>query len=152
MTYRTGSLPSSRISDSSSFAVRRALELYAPASPRSLVITRIAARRGSARSVSSGWSLVELEASADSARVSSLVYGSAACTRCCALAMREVATSSIALVICLVWLTARIRRRRMRRVPAIASALGGRGRSRLPVAGDLLLADLAGLHRLDLRL
>ena len=57
----------------------------------------------------------------DSARVSSLVYGSEASTRCCALAMRDVATSSIALVICLVWVTARIRRRRTRRVPAMAS-------------------------------
>ena len=73
MTYRTGSLPSSRSSASSSFAVRSALELYAPASPRSLVMTRIAARRGFCRWVSSGWSVVEFDASADSARVSSLV-------------------------------------------------------------------------------
>ena len=73
ITYRTGSLPSSRSSDSSPFAVRSALELYAPASPRSLVMTRIAARRGLARSTSSGWSVFELDASADSARVSSLV-------------------------------------------------------------------------------
>jgi hypothetical protein len=52
-----------------------------------------------------------LEASDDSTRVISFAYGFDASTRCCAFAIREVATISIALVIFFVDWTVRILRR-----------------------------------------
>ena len=55
-----------------------------------------------------------LDASAVSTPVIASAYGSDAATRSCALAMRLVATSSIALVIFFVDLVVRIRRRRTR--------------------------------------
>ena len=74
--------------------------------PRSLVMTRTAARFGFGRSVSSGWSSV-LDSLASSQRtlVISSAYGFAAATLACALVIREVAISSCALVIFLVELT-----------------------------------------------
>jgi hypothetical protein len=49
--------------------------------------------------VSNGWSTLALDASAVSTPVMAWAYGRDAVTRACALAMRLVATSSIALVI-----------------------------------------------------
>ena len=77
-------------------------EEYAPARPRSEVITSIAARRGFSLSVVSGWSTLENVATADTARVSSRAYGAAAWARCWALMIRDAAMSSIARVIFLV--------------------------------------------------
>src|SRR6476661_2922209 len=102
----TGSLPSLRSSWNSSSASLRTLELYPPHIPRSLVTTRTAARLGSVRSLSSGWSSeADALASSDRTFVISSAYGFAAATRDCALVMREVAISSWALVIFLVELT-----------------------------------------------
>src|SRR2546421_235219 len=94
-------------------AVRIALALYAPHSPRSLVMSSTPARRTGSRGVSSGWSRRALDASAVSTWVIASAYGRAAATRSCALAIRLVATSSWALVIFFVDLTERIRRRRV---------------------------------------
>ncbi len=77
-------------------------EEYAPASPRSEVITTIAARRGFSLSVVSGWSTLENVATAETARVSSRANGAAAWARCWALMIRDAAMSSIARVIFLV--------------------------------------------------
>ena len=73
-----------------------------------------AARRGFGRVVVNGWTTVEYEATADTARVNSFAYGVDADTRCCALTIREAEMSYIAFVIFLVALTERIRRRYMR--------------------------------------
>ncbi len=75
---------------------------YAPASPRSEVITTIAARRGFSFSVVRGCSTLEKVATADTARVSSRENGAAARARCWALMIRDAAMSSIARVIFLV--------------------------------------------------
>ena len=57
------------------------------------------ARFGLSRSLSSGWSSVDADASAVSTSVICLEYGAAAATLACALAIREVAIISCALVI-----------------------------------------------------
>src|SRR5947209_13872587 len=104
-------------------AVRIALALYAPHSPRSLVMSSTPARRTRSRGTSSGWSsVVALLASAVSTWVIDSAYGRAAATRSCALAIRLVATSSWALVIFLVDLTERIRRRSVCNWAGMASA------------------------------
>src|SRR3954452_14143935 len=105
---------------------------YAPASPRSLVTTRIAARVDSSGSVVSGCSTLEYVATADTARVSSRAYGAACWARCCALMMREAAMSSIARVIFFVDSTDRIRARYSRRDNAMSGPL---------LLDDLLLLD-----------
>ena len=87
------------------------LALYAPHSPRSLVISSIPERSTVARGVSSGWSTVACRANVLSTSVIALAYGRDASARSCAFAIRLVATSSCALVIFLVDLTERIRRR-----------------------------------------
>ena len=69
------------------------------------------ARCGDSTPVSIGCLSVAFLPSAASARVSSSAYGRAAFIRACALAMRDAAMSSIALVIFLVDWTERIRRR-----------------------------------------
>ena len=61
-----------------------------------------------------------LLASAVSTTVMAVEYGNDAATRAWALAMRLVATSSIAFVIFFVDLVVRMRRRRIRTEPAIA--------------------------------
>src|SRR5256714_5157810 len=121
-------------------AVRIALALYAPHSPRSLVMSSTPARRTGSRGVSNGWSSRALDASAVSTPVIASAYGRAAATRSCALAIRLVATSSCALVIFLVDLTERIRRRSVCNWAGIASAL-------LLRPGHAL-DRLAGLHAL----
>ena len=72
---------------------------YAPASPRSEVISRIAERFGFSTSTSSGCSMSCTDASAETALVSVSVYGTAALATCCALTMRDAAMSSMARVI-----------------------------------------------------
>ena len=67
--------------------------------PRSLVISRTAARFTSDFSVVSGWSMFENVATAETARVIARAYGVEAATACRDLAIREVAISSIALKI-----------------------------------------------------
>ncbi len=74
-------------------------------------MTRTATRFSSLCSCSSGWSIVDCEASAEITRVIWRAYGFAALTRCCALTMRDAAMSSIARVIFLVDCTDRMRRR-----------------------------------------
>ena len=69
-----------------------------------------AARVGLSASVVSGCSVFEPVATAVTARVSSVAYGSEAATLRCALTMREAAIISIALVIFLVAVTDLIRR------------------------------------------
>ncbi len=94
----TGSRPlsrSSRLSCSPSLITE---EEYAPASPRSEVISRTAARVGFSASVVSGCSTLENVATADTALVSSRAYGAAAWARPWALMMRDAAISSIARV------------------------------------------------------
>ena len=89
-----------------------AADEYAPARPRSAVITSTAARSRSRWLVSvSGWPPPVCDAAAEIARPSSRVYGRAASTRCCAFTIRDEAMSSIAFVIFLVAWTERIRRR-----------------------------------------
>src|SRR3954464_72843 len=66
--------------------------------------------------------------------------------RCCALTIRDAAMSSIARVIFLVDCTERILRRYSRTLAPTVSALLLLGR--LAVRGDLLLVDLALVHRL----
>src|SRR5690606_8901862 len=78
------------------------LDAYAPARPRSLAITRIAARFAFGFSVVSTCSMLENVARADTARVSSRAYGAAAAAACWALMMRDAAINSIARVIFLV--------------------------------------------------
>src|SRR5262245_22302625 len=113
------------------------------------------ARWTRSRGVSSGLSMFAFDASAVSTPVIARAYGSDAATRSCALAMRLVATSSIALVIFLVERVVRIRRRRARTCPAI-------GTYRLPlrlrrhVPGDRLdalfaLGQCLGLGLVDRR-
>ncbi len=69
------------------------------------------------------------DASAVSTRVISAAYGLDAWTRCCALAIREVAMSSIAFVIFFVDWTVLIRRRRTRIwAPMAYFFSGGAGR------------------------
>src|SRR5262245_46006276 len=102
------------------------------------------------RGLSSGLSMLAFDASAVSTPVIARAYGSDALTRSCALAMRLVATSSIALVIFLVERVVRIRRRRILTCPAMVAY-------RLPlrlryVPGDGLDAFLALGHRLRLGL
>src|SRR6478752_9691561 len=62
-------------------------------------MSRIAARLGSSRSTNSECRRLDTEASASSAAVICSEYGIDACTLACALAMREVAIISWALVI-----------------------------------------------------
>src|SRR5918992_652588 len=144
-TYGTGSLPSSRSRLASASASRITLALYAPQNPRSLVITRTAARLLSGRSVSSGWSMwMSWLISAVSARVMYRAYGAESFTRSCALTMREVAMSSWARVIFAVDLTDLICRRSCRSCAPIR-------RSALLDPGDLLLLDrlfVDRVHRL----
>ena len=76
--------------------------MNAPAKPRSLVSTTIAARLSSGRSTVSGCASLEYVATALTARVSARAYGVEACTRASAFWMRDAAMSSIAFVIFLV--------------------------------------------------
>ena len=71
--------------------------------------SRTPARRTRSRGVSSGWSIRALDASAVSTPVMAWAYGRDACTRAWALAIRLVATSSIALVIFFIDFAERIR-------------------------------------------
>src|SRR5690606_42149462 len=88
--------------------------------PLSLVITRTAARRGFARSVSSGWDrFFDALASSPSTLVISSAYGFAAATLACALEIREVAISSWALVIFLIEFTPRMRERNSRKLATV---------------------------------
>src|SRR5512141_2754716 len=89
-------------------------ELYAPARPRSDVMMTTAARLTSDFSVVSGWSSLEKVATADTARVRARAYGLDSRTASCALTTRAAAMSSIARVIFLVELTARMRFRSSR--------------------------------------
>src|SRR5882757_10285613 len=91
-------------------------EEYAPAWPRSEVISSTAARFGFGFSVVSGWSTFENVATADTARVSSRAYGPAAWARCCALTIRDAAMSSIARVSFLIVETEARRSRSSRRL------------------------------------
>jgi hypothetical protein len=84
-------------------------EEYAPASPRSLVTMRIAARLDSVFSTVRGWETLEYVATADTARVSSRAYGADAWARCCAFTIRDAAISSIARVIFLIVVTEDLR-------------------------------------------
>ena len=72
------------------------------------------ARLAFSRSLSSGWSSVEADASSVSTSVMLLEYGAAAATLAWALAIREVAIISIALVVFWVDLTVRTRCRSTR--------------------------------------
>src|SRR5918998_4155307 len=86
----------------------------------------MAARVGFSRSTSSGLSKVPAAlASAESTLVISCAYGRDASTRAWARAIREVAMSSIALVIFFVDWTERIRRRRSLSCAAIVASLLG---------------------------
>src|SRR6266545_4683466 len=119
-------------------AVRIALALYAPHSPRSLVMTSTPARRTGSRGTNSGWSsVVALDARAVSTWVIASAYGREAATRSWALAIRLVATSSCALVIFFVDFTERIRRR---------SVCSWAGMALLPLRPGLAPDRLAGLH------
>ncbi len=91
-------------------AALMALELKAPARPRSLVRSRTAARVGFSASVVSGCLVFDPVATAVTARVSSVAYGVEAATLRCALTTREAAIISIAFVIFLVAETDRMRR------------------------------------------
>src|SRR5687767_11035745 len=108
-------------------------------------MTSTPARRTTGRDCSSGWLMLALLASAVSTIVIAVEYGNEAETRSCALAMRLVATSSIALVIFFVDRVVRIRRRRTRTEPGIALLLHRWG------ALDAL-DGLLGLHALGHRL
>src|SRR3954451_295022 len=105
-------------------------------------MTRTAARRGFCRSVSSGWSRLAEEASADSTRVISRAYGLDASTRAWARTMRAPAISSCAEKIFFVDCVERMRRRSARREPATSA----------PLHLDALLAPLRGVHGLGLGL
>src|SRR3954471_6626834 len=133
------SLPSLRSFSRSCSASLIAAEEYAPASPRSLVTTRIAARLLCSGSVVSGWSTLEYVATAETARVSSRAYGAADWARCWALMMREAAMSSMARVIFFVDSTERIRARYSRSESATSAPL---------LLDDLLLLDLVVRQRL----
>ena len=98
------------------------LEEYAPARPRSLEMTSTAAFVGFSFSVVSGWSTFENVATAETARVSSRAYGSAAAACCWALMMRDAAMSSMARVIFFIDCVDLILARYSRRETAIASA------------------------------
>src|SRR5660397_175019 len=115
------------------------LALYAPARPRSLETTRTAIRSGVGRAVTSGWSIVVWLATAVTARVIASAYGLEELTRCCALAMRDVAISSNVRVIFLVDCADLMRWRRTRIWAAIGQdALPAPGRCaplRAPSAG-----------------
>src|SRR6185295_5178280 len=113
------SLPSERSSEKSSSDRRNMLALYAPHSPRSDVTTSTPARRGFSRGTSNGWSSALALASSVSMLVISRSYGRAASTRACALAIRDVAIISWALVIFLIDPAERMRPRSSRSVAAI---------------------------------
>src|SRR5262245_43886780 len=81
------------------------LELNAPASPRSLVITTIAARRAGRSSNSGCASLPATPDSSDTTRASAAEYGRAAMIASCARRSLAAATSFIARVILRVFLT-----------------------------------------------
>ena len=94
----------------------------------------------------SGWSICsDLLTTASTARVSSLAYGAAACSRCCALMIREDAISSWARVILAVDWILLIRRRTARSCApmlaytALLLVVGRVGRLGLPVLLDTLL-------------
>src|SRR4029450_2282396 len=113
-------------------------EEYAPAKPRSEVISKTAALVGFSASVVSGWSTLENVATAETALVSSRAYGAADCARCCALMILEAALSSIARVTFLMVVTEARRCRSSRRLAGISASL-------LP--HDLLLRDILFLQR-----
>jgi len=75
---------------------RSTLALYAPAMPRSEVITRIATLLVSSRSLRSSWSPPAWLTTAETARARVLAYGVPWIARVRAFAMREAAISSIA--------------------------------------------------------
>src|SRR3954451_22700602 len=106
-------------------------------------MTRTAARRASARSVSSGWARLAEPASAESTRVISRAYGLDASTRACARTIRAPAISSWAEKIFFVDWVERIRRRSARRDAAMSGA---------PLHLDALLAALGLVHGLGLGL
>src|SRR5438552_1368043 len=114
-TYRAGSLPPARISRRCCSAIFKTFALYAPASPRSDVITRTPIFVACSRCSSNGWSIeVDLDATSSIAFVSCSAYGRDASTRVCAFTIREDAISSMARVIFFVDWTDRIRRRTTR--------------------------------------
>ena len=92
--------------------------LYAPARPRSALITTRPTLRTVSGFRSMGWS--SPAPAAARLRMTSVIcslYGRAAATRCCALTMRDAAISSMARVIFLVDWTLRMRLRRIRSWP-----------------------------------
>src|ERR1700722_19987269 len=135
-------------------ASRSTLALKPPQKPRSLVRMSTAALVGFSGGRVSGWSTFpDLATTASTARVISRAYGWAACSRCCALMIREDAISSWARVILAVDWTLLIRRRTARswapilRYPALL-CLGWRRRVLL----DRLLLDILGRDGLSRRL
>src|SRR5664279_280517 len=170
MTNITGSFPCERSRAPSSSAALITAELYPPHRPRSALISRMPARWELSRSLSSGWSRVDAEARAVSTSVICREYGAAAATLACALAIREVAIISCALVIFCVDLTDLTRWRSTLTCAAIIHLRHGRGRARSErPAGcrfrpslldrraptldlDLLLTDVGRVHGLDLAL
>src|SRR5215469_11771886 len=117
----------------------------------------IAARFGFAAGRVSGWSTFsDLATTASTARVSSLAYGAAECSRCWALMIREDAISSWARVILAVDWMLLIRRRTARScAPILANTallcLERRLRRDRILAQPLFL-DVLGLHRLGVLL
>src|SRR5664279_2793226 len=123
------------------------------------------ARFGVSRSVSNGWSRLEADASAVSTSVICLAYGAAAATLACALAMREVAIISIALVVfcvertgftrcrsTLTWALIGYLQNPSRRCGPSARSSAPSLAGRCPSDLDLLLIDLGLVHRLHLGL
>src|SRR5713101_9771339 len=98
-----------------SFALRRMLELKAPARPRSPLrtIARIRSSGRRARSGCRGSSIRDIVER--NTRASSFAYGRAASAASCARRSRAAATNFIARVICWVFFTERMRRRKSRR-------------------------------------
>src|SRR5215469_13500981 len=93
----------------------------------------------------------DLATTASTARVSSLAYGAAACSRCCALMIREAAISSWARVILAVDWTLLIRRRTARSwapiLPVTALLVLRLAVGRRDVLRDRFLLDLALVQR-----
>src|SRR5205807_9802869 len=115
-----------------SFALRKILVLNAPARPRSPVKTSVRAfssgRRASSGCCGSATRLIVER----STRTSSLAYGRAAKAASCARRKRAAATNFMARVICWVFFTERMRRRKSRSVGMALrqsrSLIGGRRR------------------------
>src|SRR5688572_25388500 len=131
-------------------ANRIVLVLSGPARPRSVVTSTIRRLPPSSRSARRGWSS-SLRTAARSARTSSSLslYGRDASVASWARLSLDAATNCIARVICLMFLTAPMRRR-MSRWLAIACRFGLRGVSLGRRCGDGRLGRLGGLRRLRL--